>query len=82
MLDDALAALDEPWDTGPFGDSTRQLLAGHVEALNLRLRDYGALAARVVADIAVFVALFRHAHEEDENTVASFTLLRSNLASS
>jgi spectinomycin phosphotransferase len=160
VLDDALAALDEPWGTGPFGDSTRVLLAGQREALNIRLRDYDALAAGVVgrpeswvlthgephranvlldalgglrlvdwdtaliaprerdlgmvlderltgwseyrsvvgdvsldrealqlyrqwwdlADIAVFVALFRRPHDEDENTVASFTLLRSNLA--
>ena len=32
-----------------------------------------------LSDIAVFVALFRRRHEEDKNTVASFTLLRSNL---
>jgi spectinomycin phosphotransferase len=34
-----------------------------------------------LADIAVFVALFRSPHEEDENTVASLTFLRQNLES-
>ena len=158
-LESALAALDEPWGTGPFSDSVRALLARHSEALDLRLRSYDVLAARVgdradswvithgephranvmvdalgslrlvdwdttlvaprerdlcmvlderltgwseyrsvvggvlldpdalelyrqwwgLADIAVFVALFRRPHEKDENTVASFTILDRNL---
>jgi spectinomycin phosphotransferase len=161
VLDDALATLDEPWGTGPFADSTRALLVGHAETLEVRLRSHDALAARVVdragswvithgephranvmldvlgglrlvdwdttliaprerdlcmvfderltgwseyssvigehvaldrealelyrqwwdlADIAVFVGLFRRPHVEDENTVASFKVLRDNLA--
>lgn len=160
VLDDALASLGEPWGTGPFADSARALLAGQAEALDVRLRSYDVLAARVggrsdswvithgephranvmvdglgslrlvdwdttliaprerdlcmvlderltgwseyrsvigdvsldpealelyrgwwdLADIAVFVSLFRRPHDEDENTVASLVQLRSNLA--
>ena len=46
-----------------------------VEALELYRRRWS------LADIAVFVALFRSPHQEDENTVASLTFLRRNLES-
>ena len=46
------------------------------EALEL-YRDWWDLA-----DIAVFVALFRRPHDEDENTAASFGFLRGSLAGS
>ena len=49
VLDDALATLEEPWGTGPFADSARALLAGNAEALEVRLRTYDVLAARVSA---------------------------------
>jgi spectinomycin phosphotransferase len=159
-LEEALAALDLPWDTGPFAEPARALLADRADELDLRLRDYDALAARVhersdswvithgephrgnvivdtrgglrlvdwdttlvaarerdlfmvldekltgwdeyssvvgdvpldhealelyrrwwdLSDIAVFLALFRRPHEENENTVASFEVLRGNLS--
>ena len=158
-LEQALATLEVPWNTGPLAEPARALLAERAEELDLGLRDYDALAARVrersdswvvthgephrgnvmvdtlgglrlvdwdttlvaprerdllmvlddrltgwdeyiavvgdvpldrealelyrrwwrLADIAVFVALFRRPHEEDENTVASFEVLRRNL---
>ena len=161
VLDEALATLDEPWDTGPFADAARVLLADRADTVDARLRRYDALAERVrgraeswvvthgephranvmvdalrrtrlvdwdttlvaprerdlcmvldeeltgwseylsvvgdvsldaealelyrrwwsLADIAVFVALFRSPHQEDENTVASLTFLRRNLES-
>jgi spectinomycin phosphotransferase len=158
-LEEALATLDVPWETGPFAAPARALLADRADELDLRLRNYDALAARVhersdswvithgephrgnvmvdtrgglrlvdwdttliaprerdllmvldekltgwdeyssvvgdvpldqealelyrrwwdLSDIAVFLALFRRPHEENENTVASFEVLRSNL---
>lgn len=46
-LSEALASLNLQWETGHFAEPTRVLLAAHVEELNLRLRNYDALASKV-----------------------------------
>ena len=46
-LHEALATLDAAWDTGPFGEPARALLAPRATELEQRLRDYDLLAARV-----------------------------------
>lgn len=44
----ALAALDGPWDSGPFAEPTRQLLAETAESYLQRLQEYDHLAAEVL----------------------------------
>lgn len=48
-LDDALAALTEPWDTGPYGEPTRRLLAWHGARLEGALSTYDRHAEATVA---------------------------------
>lgn len=160
-LSEALANLALPWETGPFAEATRALLAAHADELQRSLRSHDARAGRLrqrsdswvvthgephrgnvivdavggrllidwdttlvaprerdlwwvlddelagwdeytaivgdvtldtdalelyrqgwdLADVAVFVALFRQPHEEDENTAATFGHLRECLGS-
>ncbi|MBN6042032.1 phosphotransferase [Amycolatopsis sp. 195334CR] len=39
-LEGAFGELDCPWDTGPYGESTRELLAGHQDGLRRRLAEF------------------------------------------
>ncbi len=79
-LDDALADVGQPWQTGPFartGWDDYCAVAGDVslelEALELYRQRWD------LADIAAYVALFRRPHQADENAAASFGHLRANL---
>ena len=47
VLERALASLSSTWDTGPYGEPARALLARRADELERRLRDYDELAARV-----------------------------------
>jgi spectinomycin phosphotransferase len=49
-LDEALGELDEVWDTGPYGDRARLLLAAREDDVRRLLDAYDALVAAVPAD--------------------------------
>jgi spectinomycin phosphotransferase len=46
-LEGAFAALDTPWDGGPFAEPARKLLRAHADGIRDRLRAYDRLAARL-----------------------------------
>ena len=46
-LDEALADITQPWQTGPFAEPTRVLLAARADELRESLETYDALAARL-----------------------------------
>jgi len=48
ILEAALSDLDRTWDTGPFGEPTRALLAPRAADVRRRLAAYDTLAARVL----------------------------------
>ena len=48
-LEAALAALDLPWNTGPYAEPTRQSLAGARTTVETQLARYDRLAQRVIA---------------------------------
>lgn len=46
----ALAQLDRPWETGPYGERSRALVATHAEDLERLVETYDQLAIDVLAD--------------------------------
>ena len=49
-LEGALAELDEPWETGPYGDRCRELLREGADAVRAALAEHDAIAAAVPRD--------------------------------
>ena len=59
---EALAQLDEPWMTGPYGEPTRQLLREHGESITRTFAAYDALAAPLLADQSGWVVTHGEPH--------------------
>jgi aminoglycoside phosphotransferase (APT) family kinase protein len=47
VLEEGLARLDAPWESGPFAEPARELLRAHAGGIRGRLRAYDRLARRV-----------------------------------
>jgi spectinomycin phosphotransferase len=48
VLEEALATLDVPWESGPYADPARKVLAAAAQDVHRRLAEYDADAARVL----------------------------------
>ena len=62
VLEQALARLDEPWEHGPFGEPTRELLRAHASDVRDRLRAHDRLAAQVRDDPRAWVVTHGEPH--------------------
>ncbi len=62
VLDDALADLDRPWDTGPFAERTRGLLAANAADLRQALLGHDARAAALISDRSAWVITHGEPH--------------------
>jgi spectinomycin phosphotransferase len=62
-LEAALADLHRPWETGPYAEPTRRLLADHADVLARRLAEYDARALRIGADDSAWVVTHGEPHE-------------------
>ncbi len=61
-LDDALGDLDRPWDTGPFAEPTRHLLAANAMDLRRALIGHDARAAALTGDRSGWVITHGEPH--------------------
>lgn len=61
-LDDALADLGRPWDTGPFAEPTRQLLAANAADLRRALASHDVRAADLTRDRSGWVITHGEPH--------------------
>ena len=59
---EALHALNRPWNSGPFAEPTRQLLAKAAESYLQRLQEYDDLAAEVLASSEPWVITHGEPH--------------------
>ena len=62
ILVDALANLDQPWNSGPFADAARALLAGRAAELDQRLHSYDERADEVRRDSTSWVITHGEPH--------------------
>jgi spectinomycin phosphotransferase len=58
----ALREVDRPWDSGPFGEPARRLLAGAADAIERRLADYDRLVTSVRARSDAWVVTHGEPH--------------------
>jgi spectinomycin phosphotransferase/16S rRNA (guanine(1405)-N(7))-methyltransferase len=68
-FDLARAELHQPWDSGPFAEPARRLLAQHIEAVERAFEKYDGLAADVSARSSRFV--LTHGEPHPANTIST-----------
>jgi spectinomycin phosphotransferase len=61
-LEAALADLDRPWDTGPYGEPARALMVEHADGVRRLIAAFDPLAGQVVADTAGLVLTHGEPH--------------------
>ncbi|MEV0650364.1 phosphotransferase [Phytomonospora sp. NPDC050363] len=74
-LDAALGDLARPWETGPYGEKTRALLAAHESEIREALAAFDAIAGRIASGATDLVITHGEPHRGNVLTAAGRLLL-------